>query len=236
MTACPTFSHEVTSISPGVSTEFRFDRARSGRDQSLRCSRRDPPAEEQDWGTAAARQISLLSTRFAARNDASVGHRGTQDYQPVKRFDRHKRKSSACGLQPGTGSTDFFIAANWTYTGLFNLRRLVADEDFHSLIRSEGTQKTRLGSTFESRFWLSYRPYESKDVTREWFIGPALTWLHSQDDRIAGVTQHGSGGDVLLTGSHDIRGSSSGHAYLGGCRLGRCAFDRSDVHAGSPPH
>lgn len=70
-------------------------------------------------------------------------------------------------LQPGSGSTDLFLAANWTYTGLFNVRRLVADEDFHSLLRSQGTQQTRLGSDIESRFWLSYRPYEAKNVTRE---------------------------------------------------------------------
>jgi hypothetical protein len=119
-------------------------------------------------------------------------------------------------MQPGSGSTDFFIAANWTYTGVFNLRRLVADEDFHSLIRSEGTQKTRLGNSVESRFWLSYRPYESKDVTREWFIGPALTWLHSQDDLIAGVTQHGSGGDVLLAGITTYAGVRPGmHVWVG---------------------
>ncbi|MGH9706577.1 MAG: hypothetical protein ACRD5R_07440, partial [Candidatus Acidiferrales bacterium] len=79
-------------------------------------------------------------------------------------------------LQPGSGSTDLFLGANWTYTGLFNLKRLVADEDFHSLLHSQGTQATRLGSDFDSRFWLSYRPYESKNVAREWFIGPALTW------------------------------------------------------------
>jgi len=40
----------------------------------------------------------------------------------------------------------------------------VADEDFHSLIHSQGTQQTRLGNDIESRFWLSYRPYESKNV------------------------------------------------------------------------
>jgi hypothetical protein len=45
-------------------------------------------------------------------------------------------------LQPGSGSTDLFLGANWTYTGLFNLRRLVADEDFHSLLRSQGAQAT----------------------------------------------------------------------------------------------
>src|SRR5436305_4102829 len=61
------------------------------------------------------------------------------------------------GLQPGSGSTDLFLAANWTYTGLFNLRRLVADEDLHSLLRSEGSQSTRLVSDLESRLLRSYR-------------------------------------------------------------------------------
>ena len=120
------------------------------------------------------------------------------------------------GLQPGSGSTDFFVAANWTYTGLFNIRRLVADEDFHSLLRSQGTQNTRLGSETESRFWLSYRPYESKNVAREWFIGPALTWLHMQDDRIAGVNQNGSGGGVLLAGITSYVGLRPGlHVWIG---------------------
>lgn len=121
------------------------------------------------------------------------------------------------GLQPGSGSTDLFIGANWTYTGLFNVRRLVADEDFHALLRSEGTQRTRLGSDIESRFWLSYRPYESKDVSREWFIGPSVTWLHSQDESIAGVTQSGSGGDVLLLGITTYVGLRPGmHLWAGG--------------------
>ena len=119
-------------------------------------------------------------------------------------------------LQPGTGSTDLFLAGNWTYTGLFNLRRLVADEDVHSLIRSQGTQQTRLGNDIESRFWLSYRPYESKNVAREWFIGPVLTYLHSGNDRIAGVTQDGSGGDTLLAGLTTYVGLRPGmHVWLG---------------------
>jgi len=119
-------------------------------------------------------------------------------------------------LQPGSGSTDLFLGANWTYTGLFTLRRLVADEDFHALLRSQGTQATRLGDDFESRFWLSYRPYESKNVAREWFIGPVLTWRHSQDDRIAGVTQSGSGGDVLLAGITSYAGVRPGmHVWFG---------------------
>jgi hypothetical protein len=119
-------------------------------------------------------------------------------------------------LQPGSGSTDFFLAANLTYTGLFNIKRLVADEDFHALLRTQGTRATRLGSDIESRFWLSYRPYESKDVAREWFIGPDLTWLHSQDDRIAEVIQSGSGGDILLAGVTTYVGVRPGmHLWFG---------------------
>jgi len=119
-------------------------------------------------------------------------------------------------LQPGSGSTDLFAAVNWTYTGLFNCRRLVADEDFHSLIRSDGAQATRLGNSLESRFWLSYRPYEAKDGSREWFIGPVFIWLHSQDDRLAHVTQQGSGGDDLLAGITSYVGVRPGmHAWLG---------------------
>lgn len=120
------------------------------------------------------------------------------------------------GLQPGSGSLDFFVAANWTYTGLFNIRRLVADEDFHALFRSEGTQKTRLGPDVESRFWLSYRPYESVNVGREWFIGPVLTWRHTQDDSISGITQNGSGGDTLLAGITSYLGVRPGtHVWIG---------------------
>lgn len=111
------------------------------------------------------------------------------------------RRLLPTGVQPGSGSSDLFLAANWTYTGLFNIKRLVADEDLHSLLRSQGTQGMRLGSSVASRFWLSYRPYQSKNIDREWFVGPALTWLHYQDNRISGVTQYGSGGDALLAGA-----------------------------------
>ena len=80
----------------------------------------------------------------------------------------------------------------------------------------QGTQATHLGSDIESRFWLSYRPYESKNVAREWFVGPVLTWLHSQDDRIAGVTQSGSGGNVLLAGITTYVGVRPGmHVWFG---------------------
>ena len=137
-----------------------------------------------EGGTGLGDAMVLFKYRFYRRDSP----RGTTQASltigpklPTGRTDLTDSRENLlpAGLQPGSGSTDVFLAANWTYTGLFNVRRLVADEDFHALIRSQGTQSTRLGSDIESRFWLSYRPYESKNVAREWFIGPALTWLHS---------------------------------------------------------
>lgn len=53
-------------------------------------------------------------------------------------------------------------------------------------------------------------------MAREWFIGPVLTWLRSQDDRIAGVEKRGSGGDVLLAGMTTYVGVRPGmHVWLG---------------------
>jgi hypothetical protein len=172
-------------------------------------------------GTGLGDAKTLVKYRFYRRDSP----RGTTQASvtvgpkfPTGRTDLHDSNGTRlpAGLQPGSGSTDLFAAANWTYTGLFNLRRLVADEDFHTLIRSRGVQQTRLGSEFESRFWLSYRPYESRNVTREWFIGPVLTWRRSEDDRIAGVIRSGSGGDVLLAGATSYVGLRPGmHVWLG---------------------
>jgi hypothetical protein len=172
-------------------------------------------------GTGLGDALVLVKYRFYRRDSQRGTTQASVTVGPKAPTGKTNLKSSngsllPASLQPGSGSTDLFVAANWTYTGLFNIRRLVADEDFHSLIRSQGTQSTRLGTDLESRFWLSYRPYESKNVAREWFIGPVLTWLHSQDDRIAGITQSGSGGDVLLAGVTTYVGLRQGmHVWLG---------------------
>jgi hypothetical protein len=172
-------------------------------------------------GTGLGDALVLVKYRFYRRDSERGTTQASVTFGPKIPTGRTNLAGTTgqrlpAGLQPGSGSTDLFLAANWTYTGLFNLRRLVADEDFHSLIRSEGTQATRLGSEIESRFWLSYRPYESKNVAREWFIGPVLTWLHSQDERIAGITQSGSGGDVLSAGVTTYVGVRPGmHVWLG---------------------
>jgi hypothetical protein len=216
-TARPTFSHEgdfnftwgfyrnfdMTILVPIVTNHF--------------ASAEQPTA----GGTGLGDTMVLVKYRFYRRDSQRGTTQASVTFGPKIPTGRTDLTGGNGGLlpaslQPGSGSTDFFLAANWTYTGLFNLKRLVADEDFHSLLRTQGTQAARLGSDLESRFWLSYRPYESKDVTREWFIGPALTWLHSQNDRISGVTQSGSGGDVLLAGVTTYAGLRPGmHVWLG---------------------
>jgi hypothetical protein len=217
-TARPTFSHEATfNFTWGFYRDFdvtvlvpivtnRFERT---------------GVSQASSGTGLGDAMLLVKYRFFRRDSP----RGTTQASvtvgpklPTGRTDLIVANGARlpAGLQPGSGSTDLFVAANWTYTGLFNIRRLVADEGFHSLVRSQGTQATRLGSSVESRFWLSYRPYEAKDGSREWFIGPLLTWQHFQDDRIAGVTQGGSGGDVFLTGITTYFGVRPGmHLWLG---------------------
>jgi hypothetical protein len=215
-TARPTFSNEndinftwgfykdfdLTVILPIVTSHF------------------SPPGAPQVGGTGLGDLLVLAKYRFYRRDSPRGTTQASVTLGPklptgsTGLTGRGGRRLPV-GLQPGSGSTDMFLAANWTYTGLFNLRRLVADEDFHTLVRSEGSQATRLGSDLESRFWLSYRPYEAKNGEREWFIGPALTLLHSQDDRISGVSQEGSGGNALLAGITTYVGLRPGmHAWV----------------------
>jgi hypothetical protein len=216
-TARPTFSHEadfnftwgfhrnfdLTVLIPVVTSHF------------------DRPGTSTVGGTGLGDAMLLVKYRFYRRDSLRGTTQASVTLGPKFPTGRTSLTNGnglrlPAGLQPGSGSTDLFLAANWTYTGLFHIKRLVADEDFHSLLRSQGTQTTRLGSDLESRFWLSYRPYESKNVAREWFIGPVLTWRHSQDDRVAGVTHHGSGGDMLLAGITTYVGVRPGvHVWLG---------------------
>lgn len=219
LTARPTFSHEgdfnftwgfyrdfdLTVLVPVVTNHF------DARDDGGIAVR----------GAGAGDAMVLVKYRFYRRDSPRGTTQTSVTFGPKLPTGETGQRDAAgnrlpASLQPGSGSADFFVAANWTYTGLFNVRRLVADEDFHSLLRSQGTQKTRLGSDLESRFWLSYRPYESKSGAREWFVGPVVTWLHAQDDRIAAVTQRGSGGDELLAGVTTYVGVRPGtHVWLG---------------------
>jgi len=216
-TARPTFSHEgdfnftwgfyrdfdVRLVVPIVTNQFEVKNS----------------AKVQ--GTGLGDAIVLVKYRFYRRDSARGTTQASLTVGPKLPTGGTSLKTASGSLlprtmQPGSGSTDFFVEANWTYTGLFKIRRLVADEDFHAIVRSQGTQRTKVGNGVGSRFWLSYRPYESRNVGREWFIGPVLTWMHSQNDRIGGVTHHGSGGDALLTGITSYVGVRPGmHVWIG---------------------
>ncbi len=184
-TARPTFSHEgdfnftwgffrnfdLTVLVPIVTNHF------------------DRPGASTVGGTGLGDAMVLVKYRFYRRDS----QRGTTQASvtfgpklPTGRTDLNgrEREAPAGGFAAGFGFDRFLPCRELGPTPASSTcRRLVADEDFHSLLRTEGTQSTRLGSDIESRFWLSYRPYESKNAAREWFIGPALTWLHSQDDQ-----------------------------------------------------
>ena len=216
-TAFPTFSHEgdfnftwgfhpdfdLTVLLPIVTTRYEASGV---------------PAQ---GGTAIGDVMVLVKYRFYRRDSPRGTTQASITAGPklpsgITGLTADNGSLLPAGLQPGSGSTDVFLAANWTYTGLFNVRRLVADEDFHSLLRTQGTQFTRLGSDVESRFWISYRPYEAKDGSREWFIGPVLTWLYSQNESVSGVTESGTGGNVLLAGLTTYLGLRPGmHVWLG---------------------
>lgn len=204
VTAMPTLTHEgdlyftwgffpnfdVTVIVPIVTNRFDFA---------------GPGGNSSAGGTGLGDAMALVKYRFYRKDSERGTTQASVTFGP--KFPSGRTDLLGPGddllpasLQPGSGSTDFYLGADWTYTGLFNLRRLVADEDFRSLLRTTGTQSTHLGDDAESRFWLSYRPYESKTATREWFIGPDITWLYQGDERVLGVTQSGSGGNTLLLG------------------------------------
>lgn len=218
-TVQPTFEHEgdftftwgffrdfdLTVNMPIITNRFRFAA---------------PPYSPTAGGSGLGDSMILVKYRFLRKDS----QRGTKQASvtfgpkiPLGRTDVTGLTGNLlpATLQPGSGSTDFFIGGYLTYTGLFNIRRLVADEAFTTLFTSQGTQSTRLGDNVESRFWLSYRPIESQNVGREWFIGPDLMWLHSQDDRIAAAVQKGSGGDALLAGVTTYIGVKPGmHIWL----------------------
>ncbi len=205
ITARPTFMHEVpltfawgfrrdfqlTVVVPIVNTRFETSAA----------DRTNRPG-----GTGLGDILVLLKYRLLRLDSERGTTQASFTFGPKLPAGRTSLRDASgarlpADLQPGSGSTDLFFNLSATYTGLFHIKRLVADESITYLWRRQGSQQTQLGSTFESRFWLPYRPYQTRSVDKEWFIGPALTWLHGGQDRQAGIPQAGSASDVLLLGA-----------------------------------
>ena len=218
-TARPTFSHEGDfNFTWGFYPQFRFDDSRSDRHKSLSMCPVRPLLARNRLGDA----MVLVKYRFYRRDSPRGTTQASVTFGPktsngANKLDRgHREVCLPAELAARLGFYRFLSGGELDLHRAFQLQASGGGRGFSLALRTQGTQATRLGSDIESRFWLSYRPYESKNVAREWFIGPVLTWLHSQDDRIAGVTQNGSGGDVLLAGVTTYVGVRPGmHVWLG---------------------
>ena len=216
--ARPTFAHEATfTFAWGFHRNWEL-----AAELPLATHHFDIPGSPTSaGGTGLGDLMVLVKYRFYRRDS----ERGTTQASftagpklPTGRTDLRDSNGNAlpAGLQPGSGSTDLFLGGSWTYTGLLHVERLVADDETSYLLRTEGTGSERLGSVLNSRFWLSYRPYQAREVGKEWFIGPELAWMHQQHDRVAGVFVPASAGDVLLAGATTYFSPHPGmHIWLG---------------------
>ena len=131
ITAFPTFSHEgsfnftwgfhpdldLTVLLPIVTTRY------------------GAPGVPTQGGTGIGDMMLLVKYRFYRRDSPRGTTQASITAGPklpsgITGLTADNGLLLPAGLQPGSGSTDVFLAVNWTYTGLFNVRRLVADEDF----------------------------------------------------------------------------------------------------------
>lgn len=202
-TARPTFAHEALfTFSWGIRRNLELTA-----ELPIATHHFDVPGSAiRMGGTGVGDLMLLLKYRFYRRDSERGTTQASLTFGPKLPTGETDLRDTAgtplpAGLQPGTGSTDLVFIGSWTYTGLFRIKRLVADDETAYQWRTEGTGHERLGSTLDSRFWLSYRPYQSRTLGKEWFIGPELRWMHQQKDRVADISQLGSSSDVLLAGA-----------------------------------
>jgi hypothetical protein len=103
-------------------------------------------------------------------------------------------------LQVGSGSVDWRFALMTTYTGLLGVRRLVADAQITRMLRTTNSQQVRMGDSTEARFWLHFRPLQTRLVGGEWFIGPDIQWKKMQPMRAGGQPVPQSGSEIVSAG------------------------------------
>lgn len=164
-----------------------------------------PPPELRVGGTGLGDSLLLIKYRFLRRDSERGTTQASVTFGPKLPTGRTDLRDDSgnllpASLQPGSGSTDLFLNLSGTYTGLFGVEKLVADGTVDYLFRTEGTQRTQLGNSLQTRLYLPYRPYESHSVGREWWIGPELVWEQEGYTEIGGVRQANSGGNVLSLG------------------------------------
>ena len=199
-TVHPTFEHEVPLT---FSWSFRRDLQFTATAPIVHRSADLPAGKLSSTGFGDA--LITMKYRFLRLDSERGTTQASFTFGPKLPTGTSSRRDTLGGLlppnlQPGTGSLDWFFKLNGTYTGVFNIRRLVADGWVQYVKRTENDRHLRMGDDTEVRFWLPYRPLQTQSVGAEWFIGPSLTWQRSAADRLRGVRERGSESDVLTLG------------------------------------
>ena len=88
----------------------------------------EAPGTPTVGGTALGAMMVLVKDRFYRRDSPRGTTQAFVTTGPklptrLTSFTAPNASLLPAGLQPSSGSADFLLAANWTYTGLFNLRR-----------------------------------------------------------------------------------------------------------------
>jgi hypothetical protein len=124
------------------------------------------PAGPRPGGTGLGHTLLLLKYRFLRLDSERGTTQASITLGPSLPTGRTNLRDGTgtllpARLQPGSGSTDFLVNLSGTYTGLFNVEKLVADETISYLKRGQDARQTGLGDVVDSRFYLSYRPYQA---------------------------------------------------------------------------
>ena len=126
-------------------------------------------------------QIPLTTSESAGKRQTAIGNTVVALKYRFLRFDSDRGTTQASvsvgprlSSRVTTSPMDLYLNASFTYTGLLDVKKLVADVSTDFLPRSHEVN---------SRLWLSYRPYQSSSVGAEWWIGPSLSWQHNVIDQ-----------------------------------------------------
>ena len=149
-------------------------------------------------------QIPLTTSDSTGKRETAIGDSVVALKYRFLRFDSDRGTTQASvsagprfASRVTNSPADLYVNASVTYTGLLDVKKLVADLSTDFLPRND---------EINSRLWLSYRPYQSTSVGAEWWIGPSLSWQHNVIDQgtmlVPGVATYVSpvAGTVLWTG------------------------------------